>query len=149
MSPAVFWYFMFNLEQLNSEWLVLVGIASAVMFVLSLLIVPIVVVRIPDNYFSTTHRNIRPWAQQHPIVRSLLIAGKNLLGVVLLLMGVLMLVFPGQGLLTILLGICLIDFSGKHVLIGRIVKMPKVLKSINWIRRKAKKNPLVFHEKQL
>ncbi|PWQ98742.1 PGPGW domain-containing protein [Leucothrix arctica] len=139
---------MFNLEQLNSEWLVLVGIASAVMFVLSLLIVPIVVIRIPDDYFSVSRKNIKPWAKHHPVVRTLLITGKNLLGLMLLVMGILMLVLPGQGLLTILLGIGLIDFSGKHDLIEKIVTMPKVLKSINWIRIKAKRKPLVFTKYQ-
>ena len=134
---------MFSLEQINSEWLVAIGVASAVMFVLSLLIVPIIIVRIPDDYFRRSQRNVSPWVKHHPILRYLLISAKNLLGFILLIMGILMLVLPGQGLLTMLLGIALTDFPGKYRLERRIVKIPSVLKSINWIRIKAKHNPLL------
>ena len=134
---------MFSLEQINPEWLVAIGVASAVMFVLSLLIVPIVIVRIPDNYFRRSQRKVPPWVKHHPILRYLLISAKNVLGFVLLIMGILMLVLPGQGLLTMLLGIALIDFPKKYLLERRIIKVPSVLKSINWIRKKAKRNPLL------
>jgi len=56
-----------------------------------------------------------------------------------------MLVLPGQGLLTILFGIALLDFPGKYRLERRIVSYPKVLNSINWIRKKANKKPLVIN----
>lgn len=136
---------MFGLEQIDPEWLVAIGIASAVMFILSLLIVPIVIVRIPDDYFRRSQRRVQPWVKHHPILRYLLILVKNLLGFILLIMGILMLVLPGQGLLTILFGIALIDFPGKYVLERRIIKIPSVLKSINWIRQKAKRSPLLIN----
>ena len=134
---------MFNFEQLNSEWLVAIGIASAAMFVLSLLIVPIVIVRIPDDYFSTrkTEHGLRKGYSS--VLHCVITVCKNLLGLLLFLMGIAMLVLPGQGLLTMLLGIVLMDFPGKFSLERRIVSIPKVLKSINWIRSKANRNPLV------
>ena len=134
---------MLSLEQINAEWLAAIGIASAVMFILSLLIVPIIIVRIPEDYFKRSERNVRPWVKHHPILRLLLITGKNLVGFVLLIMGILMLVLPGQGLLTMLFGIALIDFPCKYLLERRIIQIPSVFKSINWIRQKANRNPLV------
>ena len=72
----------------------------------------------------------------------MLLIGKNLLGGLLVLSGIAMLVLPGQGLLTIAMGLLLMDFPGKHRLERRIVRTRPVLRSINWLRRKAHKNPL-------
>lgn len=135
---------MFGIDRLNPEWLVTIGLISIAMFVLTLLIVPIVVVRIPDNYFSDEQRHVSRWANFHPILRYTLIALKNLAGIILLVMGILMLVLPGQGLLTMFFGIALMDFPGKFAIERRLVSYPKVLHSINWIRKKANKNPLII-----
>jgi hypothetical protein len=58
----------------------------------------------------------------------------NLLGVVLVLLGVAMLVLPGQGLLTLLVGLLLVDFPGKHQLAVRLLSRPKVLSVVNKLR---------------
>ena len=68
---------------------------------------------------------------------------KNLFGVILLLGGMAMLVLPGQGILTILIGLSLLDFPGKRALERRIVGRPLVLQAINRIRRKFNKSPLL------
>ena len=115
------------------------------MFVLTLLIVPIVVVRIPEDYFSDQRRKESRWAHLHPVLRYALIVLKNLAGFILLVMGILMLILPGQGLLTIFFGIALMDFPGKFALERRLVSYPKVLNSINWIRKKANRKPLALN----
>jgi hypothetical protein len=51
---------------------------------------------------------------------------------------------PGQGVLTILLGIMLLDLPGKRRLEQKILKQPKVLKKINSLRQKFSKPPLVL-----
>ena len=63
----------------------------------------------------------------------------SLLGVCLIAGGLLMIVLPGQGLITIITGLLLIDYPGKFQLEQKIVSMPSVLKALNWIRIKAKK----------
>ena len=73
---------------------------------------------------------------------------KNLVGAGLVLAGLAMLLLPGQGLLTIAIGVLLIDFPGKHNLEGKIIRVSPVLKSINWLRRKAKVAPLELEEDQ-
>jgi hypothetical protein len=70
------------------------------------------------------------------------------LGAVFLLAGLAMLFTPGQGLLTILMGIMLLNFPGKQRLELAIVRRPAVLKSINWVRGRAGRPPLQLPEKR-
>ena len=74
---------------------------------------------------------------RHPLVRFLFLAIKNLVGIFLILIGIAMLVLPGQGLLTIFLGIILVDIRGKYRLERWLVGKRPVLRSINWLRRRA------------
>lgn len=134
---------MFGIDSVSSESLIIFGLVSVATFILSLLIIPAIIVNIPEDHFSSA--SIKPplWSGVSPILRRCLIVLKNLVGVIVLIMGILMLVLPGQGLLTILFGIALLDFPGKYKLERRIVSYPKVLNSINWVRKKANKKPLL------
>jgi hypothetical protein len=73
---------------------------------------------------------------------------KNLLGAFLVLFGVVMSLpgVPGQGVLTILLGVMLLDFPGKRQLELKLVSRPKVLRTVNGIRRRFDRPPLVLDE---
>ena len=51
---------------------------------------------------------------------------------------------PGQGLLTILIGLMLIDFPGKHRLERTIISRPKILRTVNRLRARYDKRPLVL-----
>jgi hypothetical protein len=55
-----------------------------------------------------------------------------------------MLVLPGQGLLTLLIAVALLDFPGKFRLQRWVATRRGVIDSINWIRKKAGRDPLVF-----
>ncbi|MEN6556690.1 MAG: PGPGW domain-containing protein [Thermoguttaceae bacterium] len=110
------------------------GAASVVMFVGSLLLVPWLVIRIPPDYFVRRRRQLDRQANRHPAVRVLWLIAKNLIGVVLLLAGVAMLVLPGQGILTILIGLLCLDFPGKFALERWLARQPSVLAAMNWIR---------------
>lgn len=59
---------------------------------------------------------------------------RNVLGVVLVLLGIAMLLLPGQGLITLLVGVLLVDFPGKQRLVQRILGRPKVLSVVNKLR---------------
>ncbi len=120
----------------------LIGV-SAFTLVASLFLVPWMIVRIPVDYFDPMSVHEHPFADHHPAVRLLLVVGKNLLGVFFVLLGVLMLVLPGQGLLTILAGLVLIDFPGRRRALEWIVSHQPVLRSLNWIRERAGRDPLV------
>ena len=116
--------------------------ASAVAFIASLIVVPLIVVRIPDDYFAHGNRHRAPWADWHPVVRAILLLGKNALGLLFILVGIAMLVLPGQGILTMAIGILLLDFPGKYWLERWVVTRRPVLRSINWLRKRAARAPL-------
>ena len=66
---------------------------------------------------------------------------KNTVGALLLVVGIAMLVLPGQGILTILMGLMLSDVPGKRRLELWLVKRPPVLRALNWMREKGGKEP--------
>mgnify|MGYP000002665455 FL=1 len=119
--------------------LVGLGVSSIFIFILSLLGVSWFIAQIPEDYFLTTKRSPSGLEKKAPVLRLLLLIGKNFLGVCLIAGGLLMLVLPGQGLITIITGLLLIDYPGKFQLEQKIVSMPSVLRTLNWIRIKAKK----------
>jgi hypothetical protein len=116
---------------------------SVISFVATLAIVPVLIVHIPGDYFADTRRHgWHPVARRHPVMRLALLIGKNLLGWMIILLGTAMLVLPGQGILTILLGMILINFPGKYRLERWFVTRGPVLRTINLIRQRSGREPL-------
>ncbi|QOJ19141.1 MAG: hypothetical protein HRU76_08195 [Phycisphaeraceae bacterium] len=129
-NPHLFW------------WL---GALSAVTFLGTLILVPWLLARLPADYFAA-HRPRSALRKSHPVIRMVLLVLKNLLGVVLLAAGLAMLVLPGQGLITMLLGLSLLNFPGKFALERAIVSRPSVRRAVDWIRRKANRPPLILDD---
>ena len=123
----------------HQQLLVWAGIVSFIVFILSLLSLPWLVAQIPEDYFLPKKRQPTQWKQLHPIIRLLALIGKNLIGYGLIVAGLLMLFLPGQGILTLVMGLLLVDYPGKFRLERKLVKTPAILNSLNWLRRKAKK----------
>ncbi|MGB0909330.1 MAG: PGPGW domain-containing protein [Nitrospirales bacterium] len=116
-------------------------VLSIVAFIGTLFAIPQILKRLPADYFDEhVHRT---WmAEHHPVLRTLTLLLKNLLGIVFLLAGLAMLLLPGQGILTMIIGISLIDFPGKRKLERKLICIPGVLKVINGLRQKYDKPPL-------
>jgi len=120
-------------------WLV---VASIVMFVVSLAAVPLIVARIPEDYF-THHGRHRMSHNNHNLVAGLMLSGlKNMFGAVLLLAGFIMLFTPGQGLLSILFGLMIMNYPGKYKLECWIIRKPLISRTLNYMRAKQGKTPL-------
>jgi hypothetical protein len=126
--------------------LAVIVVTSIVMFLGALILVPIVAVKIPADYFVRDKGRHHRFATYPQVVRIPLILLANLLGYVFILAGIAMLILPGQGVLTILIGVMLADFPGKFRLERWIVSRGPVLKSLNWVRGKAGKPPLIVDE---
>ncbi len=125
-------------------WIVLF---SAVMLGLAMVVVPIVVSRLPSDYFIRTGRSgWKARGRRFGWIRWPVLVVKNLLGLGFLFFGALMLVLPGQGLLTILIAAMLLDYPGKRRLQQWVVTRKGVSSSIDWMRRKAGRPPLKFDE---
>lgn len=130
---------MFNLPPHVLGWL---AFASVIIFVASAVALPWLLTRLPEDYFlvETDHSVHSSWPRHGAMYWAWRVL-KNLLGAVLLLAGVVMLVAPGQGILTILAGLWLMDLPGKRRWERHLIGRPKVLASVNWIRQKAGKPP--------
>ena len=128
--------------QEHKELIWWVAAFSGFVFVGSLIVVPWLVVRIPADYFVPTKRPRTAFASQHPLLRWTGLIIKNLIGALLIFSGIAMLLLPGQGLLTIAIGILMLDFPNKHRMERRIIRVQPVHKSINWLRQKANVGPL-------
>jgi hypothetical protein len=113
---------------------------SVVMLVGTVVLIPVVVARMPSDYFVRRGG----WRRRHPVLDRVLWAGRTLLGVLIISAGLAMLVLPGQGILTILVGVMLLEFPGKRELELRLIRRPRVLRAVNWMRRKAGRPPLVL-----
>lgn len=120
------------------------GLALVVVgLVLSNLVVVVVLVRLPATYFIDPARSSF-LAARHPAVVWTVRIAKNLLGVVAVLLGVVLSLpaIPGPGLLLILIGIMLLEFPGKRRLERKIVARPKVFRAINALRKYFGQAPL-------
>ena len=106
---------------------------SVVMFFGSLALLPVIIVRMPHDYFTRKHE---PGEVGGGVGWLFLRLVKNVLGVVIAMLGVLLIFTPGQGLLSILLGLILIDFPGKHAVVRRILRNGRVVAAANRWRAK-------------
>ena len=118
------------------------GVSSIFIFILSIIGISWFVAQIPEDYFLSSKRKPSKWREQKPILRLAVIFGKNIIGLSLIVGGLLMLVLPGQGLLTIVTGLLLINYPGKYKLEKKLVAIPSIFRALNWIRVKANKPPL-------
>ncbi len=120
----------------HQAWFWWLAAASLVMLLASPLVVGMFIVRLPADYFTDKRRHAAAFWEQLGSWRPIVRVGKNVLGVLLVAAGFVMLVTPGQGVLTIVAGILLIDFPGKYRLERWLVTRPAVWRPINWLRRR-------------
>jgi hypothetical protein len=123
---------------------VLIGVAIFIVtFLVNLAIVSFILIKIPADYF-TSHRKTEFWSGPKPALRATAMIGKNILGVLLVVLGIILSVpgVPGQGLLTILLGIMLLDFPGRRKLELKLLQRQEIVNTINRLRHRFDKPPL-------
>jgi len=120
-----------------------VAIGSVAMFVISLASMPFIVAQIPIDYFTHQGRHRMSQSNHHPIIRLLLAGLKNILGAILLMAGFIMLFTPGQGLLSILFGLMIMNYPGKYQLECWIIRKPVIFNAVNAMRTKQDKEPLL------
>ncbi len=98
--------------------------------------VPWVVIRLPKDYFVRAERVVWRTSFDAPVLSLIISMLKNLLGLLLVVLGLIMLVTPGQGIVTLLIGLLLMNFPGKYHLERWLVLRPGVLRGLNWLRRR-------------
>lgn len=134
--------YLFEFLQDHKTIVTTVSVISLIFFAASLILLPVIISRLPDDYFvSETRLKIGEKASTS-VVERLFIILKNILGGVLILAGIVMIVLPGQGLLTILIGFSLTNFPGKYKFERWLISKPSIFRTLNWIRHKAGRNSL-------
>jgi len=93
----------------------------------SIVLVPRYLAHLPQDFLSAGDH------EQHSMAWRIV---RNALGVLLVLLGIAMLILPGQGLITLMVGVLLVDFPGKQRLVQRVLGRPKILRAVNKLRGK-------------
>ena len=146
-NGIIHWSFFLFLLVLNMfdtlyPWITWAGILSLVMFVGALFSLPLIISRLPVDIFMGRKTVIH----SHPVIHILLLILKNIVGLILLIMGIIMLFVPGQGFLTVLAGLLLMTFPGKKYLIHRLLAFQTLQNGLNRIRRKMRKEEFEFFQ---
>jgi Putative transmembrane protein (PGPGW) len=128
----------------RSDLIILLGSISLLTFAGTLLLLPILLIRIPEDYFLDSYTPPQKSRKSRVIFHIV----KNLLGFIFFLMGIIMLFIPGQGLLTMLAGLLLMDLPGKRRLEIGMIRRKSIYTAIDLIRKKASKASLILPENQ-
>jgi len=130
-------------QYVSTDTLIWLTVLSMVFFLGTLIAIPFILVRLPADYFDV--RVPRPWMEDHhPVLRLVGHIMKNAVGAIFLFAGFLMLFLPGQGVLTMLIGISMLDFPGKRKVEAKLIGQPTVLSVVNSMRQKFNKPPLLL-----
>lgn len=113
----------------TQPWIIPMTVFSVLTFVATLLALPRLFASLPQDYFTAATRPSASWI-------------RNTIGAGLILIGLALLLLPGQGVLTILAGLMLADFPGKQELERRLLGRPRVLEAINGLRERRGQPPL-------
>ncbi|MBT3197359.1 MAG: hypothetical protein HN344_06520 [Gammaproteobacteria bacterium] len=140
MSGA--WSLLSDWFSSHEQLLFWVGLGSALMLAASIAALPWLVGRIPAGYFDHTQEPTIPPLEGHPAIRFMVHLLRNITGLLLIVAGILMLFLPGQGLLTLLLGIMVAHFPGKYHIEQWFIRKPGILATLNWFRQKGGHEPL-------
>jgi hypothetical protein len=115
-------------------------------FVLTPIIAPLTILWMPRNALVNSRRHFREISVSRKIGRVLLFFLKNLIGISLTLLGVLLLFMPGQGMLTIFIGLLFTDLPGKRNLLAKVLGMGKIKPLVNRLRERYHRPPLLWPE---
>jgi hypothetical protein len=117
------------------------GFLSLGVLTVSLILLPVVVVRLPEDYFIR-EKGRKSRSSRQTLSGRLVILGRNLLGGLLVLAGMAMLLTPGQGLLSIAVGIGLMDFPRKKLLLRKLIGRERIIGTLNRLRSRFERPPL-------
>ena len=124
----------------HQQTIQVLGTWSLVMLAITLVALPVAVARMPADYFVSARRD-RAYAAGRPLLNAVIAIVKNAVGIVIIIVGLALLILPGQGIITILIGVSLTNFPGKFAIERWMARQPGVSHTLNWIRAKFGKPP--------
>ena len=135
------------LADIVARWIAFAGahagamlIASVAMLIMTFIFLPFLIARLPPDYFVNDERP--PPLSRYVVVHLALMALKNLIGLAFVLLGIMLLFLPGQGLLTLIIGLTIMNYPGKFAIERWLAMRPHVLPALNWFRARRGHPPL-------
>jgi len=124
------------LSWIEWEHLALAALGWVLLTAGSLAIVLRIVLALPEDYFEVDQPLLTSWTATR--------IARNGTGMVLIVVGVVLSIpgVPGQGVLTILVGLFLVDFPRRQQLERALARRPGVLPSLNRLRVRFNRAPL-------
>jgi len=130
--------FLSNLFSEYQDIIISISIISGVLFIASIIFIPTFIKKMPVDYFiNKSYHQIKINSFKDFIIFSI----KNIIGFILVLAGIIMLFTPGQGIISIIIGLFLMQFKGKYKLEKKLINNDISFKALNWIRAKRNKPP--------
>ncbi len=121
-------------------WMLWLAVAAIASLLVPAVFLPVVIVRLPADHFVASTHDLNLRRSRGGWVLFLL---RNLLGAALFVAGVALLFLPGQGLLTMLVGLLLVDLPGKRAIELRLVRRPAILADLNALRARHGRPPFL------
>lgn len=121
-------------------WIALGSLGLALVYAA---IIRVALTRMNPDYFSAPSPAPGTLRRRHPLLILVVKVFKTAVGLALLSAGIGMLLLPGQGLLTIAIGITFLEFPGKRRLLSALVFRGRIKNILNRIREKSGKEPFL------
>jgi hypothetical protein len=124
------------LSWIEWEHLAVAALVWLLLTAASLAVVLRIVLALPENYFEVDQPRLTSWTASR--------IARNGTGMVLIVVGVALSIpgVPGQGVLTILVGLFLVDFPRRQQLERALARRPAVLPALNRLRLRFGRAPL-------
>ena len=116
------------------------SVLSVVTFCISAVAIPLIVARLPTDYFFHNQKSDPPSSFFNRVVQ----LARNIFGCMIVFAGLLMLILPGQGVITIFIGVFLLDVPGIRAVKARLLARSRVQIGIDWLRFKCGKPPMTW-----
>lgn len=127
---------------MSSYFIFYIALGSILAFFATIIFVPLMILRIPADYFENETTPSLKKMQIPKFLNISFLVLKNILGLILFLGGFMMLFTPGQGILSMIIGLSLTNFPGKRSLERRLIANKKIFSIINAVRKKGGVIPL-------
>jgi archaellum biogenesis protein FlaJ (TadC family) len=125
-----------RLLDLAAEYALWLVAGSLLTIAIGIFLGPWLILRLPADYFTYRRRQAMRATRQHPAIHLLLTTAKNVAGAILVVAGLCLFFLPGQGIITLVAGLIVMNYPGKFQLERWLVSRPKVLPALNWLRRR-------------
>ena len=138
--------FVDSLHSITWTQMLLGGAVILVSLFVSYAVVITILVKLPANYFHSDYEH-HFLPDTNPVLRTAGIVAKNILGILLIIIGIVLSLpaVPGPGLITVFIGLMITDIPGKRKLEAAIIGRPSVLTAVNRLRTKYNKPKLVIN----